>query len=727
MSTSSLGFSGTGSGSGSGGGGLDLLPSSLVPFLDPDFDADEYARACVASAVRVDESLERLKSSVGVVETAIRRHVAKNNDSLMKALNSGEGVKENVKTLHSRAIALKDAVESTKDKFSGVHDQLKADVCELRNAQETCRALRKILRITIAVKRLKVQLASVKQGKPTSREHAKSALLLREIETLLEGDELKGVEFVDNQRPFVASIGESVRVASRDALNGAIESLNQSEIGTALQAFFNLDCLPGAVDNAVAWCVESLGREVSDALNVELLAAAVDEDNAKHGRKKKSNKGAKRPPSGQSKIWKRVMWSRFAGLVDKLQAWCLRVWNLDRVLGKKRRDPATHVVFADVIAPPSPRQSRTLLRRSSSMGARRGAYASFWPMAVKLIASSFEDAAKMSPFIRNMLIQEYPRLRMTFGAMLRRLTQSTSGKAVPVIGNAPSESEALMHTMRPYLEVYLARSVSRLKEPIEMMMPSLDNLGASGSGTVDAEKLLPTPNDLETLTKVIQNELQKARRDVPLAVALCSGVCTALTTFCSRVETYVRKESSTQSFHLLITGHRCPKTSGQNYCTSICAIVLKLADLVSAILVSDAASTAEEKNNVQKVRAALQPGIDALHVVVEGILGEYFAAMAEAVHSIVAMLHEESFFIGDGAGLGERSSDITESKFMSRFEKAIDSVVQDHLFSSETRDCRFAPHCTCKQDNRDIREARQLYSAAQPGWPSPHCTRHCAL
>ena len=40
--------------------------------------------------------------------------------------------------------------------------------------------------------------------------------------------------------------------------------------------------------------------------------------------------------------------------------------------------------------------------------------------------------------------------------------------------------------------------------------------------------------------------------------------------------------------------HSWQKDCGQNYCTSICAIVLRLADLVSAILVSDAASTAEE-------------------------------------------------------------------------------------------------------------------------------------
>lgn len=46
-----------------------------------------------------------------------------------------------------------------------------------------------------------------------------------------------------------------------------------------------------------------------------------------------------------------VLWDRLAGVCDALHRAALEVWHLQRVLAKKR-DPLTHVLLLDVVAPP---------------------------------------------------------------------------------------------------------------------------------------------------------------------------------------------------------------------------------------------------------------------------------------------------------------------------------------------------------------------------------------
>ena len=55
------------------------------------------------------------------------------------------------------------------------------------------------------------------------------------------------------------------------------------------------------------------------------------------------------PPLGSESAWKSALWTRIDSLLERLYRGAIQIWNLQRVLSKKR-DPLTHTRLLDAIA-----------------------------------------------------------------------------------------------------------------------------------------------------------------------------------------------------------------------------------------------------------------------------------------------------------------------------------------------------------------------------------------
>ena len=82
------------------------------------------------------------------------------------------------------------------------------------------------------------------------------------------------------------------------------------------------------------------------------------------------------------------------------------------------------------------------------------------------LEASLEKSARASPFVRNALTAEYPRLRRQLRGLVRRLQHSTAGKSAEDILEERADVELLLGALAPFLATYLARSLSRLNEPV---------------------------------------------------------------------------------------------------------------------------------------------------------------------------------------------------------------------------------------------------------------------
>lgn len=477
----------------------------LEPYLRSDFDPREYSKLIVSesskrgnSSSSLSASLAKLEQHQATVESTIAAHISQNNASLKERLERSANLKDYVYNMKVNANALSASLERISTDIMDPYESMKQVVNKMEKMQEASSALRKLLRFLSASRKLRVQLkveadAQAKSSQdlsihvPTNaRDLAKSAQILRDVEELLSLEELQAIHVVESERKWLETASRDIRSEARRLLEQAIQALNQTEVGASLQAFFNLRSLPQAIENSLTFAVESLLAQVKESLDVQLLADDINAtEKAKSSKtgggesverrkfQKQGKKGVIKPPKGQEEEWNQALLGKVEKMESNIRSWSLRIWNLERVLAKKR-DPATRVVFADHIAS---KYFEEWKKRREEIGEEAGdrpatVYSRYWVLVTKELEVQFEKVLKGSPYIRTALgVRNYPKLRRLMRVLLFKLKQSTSGKSVPSVGGSAQEAHQLLRALRPFLEVYLARSLHRLNEPVTMMFP----------------------------------------------------------------------------------------------------------------------------------------------------------------------------------------------------------------------------------------------------------------
>lgn len=240
--------------------------------------------------------------------------------------------------------------------------------------------------------------------------------------------------------------------------------------------FFDLKCLPDRVEEAVQRVVEQIQSAASSCFDTAALSkaaapagpgpnAAATNTTKKPGAPKGNYHSTTRatllsfivvllmewlvclvfelnpavggqPPLGSEGAWKTTLWSRIDALLERLYRGAIQIWNLQRVLCKKR-DALSHTRLIDVVLE-SPlfashvvaagggddTEGGSIARRRSSVveptlpgsepvttAAATLLYDRFWALATAKIRSQIALAVSGSPFIKGCLVDGYPKLR----------------------------------------------------------------------------------------------------------------------------------------------------------------------------------------------------------------------------------------------------------------------------------------------------------------------------
>ena len=89
---------------------------------------------------------------------------------------------------------------------------------------------------------------------------------VRMIRAGAQGGFLEGVEAAEAQEPWLREREEAVRAAALALLARGLREGSQPDVGAALQVFFNLGDLQGAVQGVMADQATAVGRELDAAL-----------------------------------------------------------------------------------------------------------------------------------------------------------------------------------------------------------------------------------------------------------------------------------------------------------------------------------------------------------------------------------------------------------------------------------------------------------------------------
>ncbi|KAL2102689.1 hypothetical protein ACEWY4_001857 [Coilia grayii] len=309
--------------------------------------------------------------------------------------------------------------------------------------------------------------------------------------------------------------------------NGAEENecceRNPTQVGTALQVFYNLGSLRETISAVVDGYRASVKDNVTTALDIKVLTQPANTRGAP-GR-------AIMPTPGNTAAFRAALWTNLEKLMDQICAACGQVQHLQKVLTKKR-DPVTHVCFIDEIIKDG--QPDILY--------------TFWNSVTETLSVEFQRATGDSTFLKQALEGEYPKLLRLYNELWKRLQQYSSsiqgalstqgGLDLPVeLHTSETDSQdlftqtkqdydpekALKDSLQPYESAYLSKSLSRLFDPINLVFPQ-------------GGRNPPSNDELDSIIKTIASELNVASVDPSLTVAVAKNAAKTVQLYCVKSE-----------------------------------------------------------------------------------------------------------------------------------------------------------------------------------------------
>ena len=281
---------------------------------------------------------------------------------------------------------MKASMESVRRDVMVPFASLKRHTAKLARVHAATSLLRRVRRVRYSIGKLRTLLGDQSPGDLDSRQLAKVAQVLVEIDrvTLLAGPDsdaaggdLSRIPQLEAEMRWVAGTKQGVRTATLSLLSNAMATLGQAELASALQIFHDLRyarlglthcaggadtpgclltlpmcvvgldhrCLPDRVDAAVKRCVHQVDRAASDTFSPSSLRGSAGQHNR---RQPGGVRGSLEPPAGSASAWRTALWAGLDTLMDRLYRASVQVWHLQRVLAKKR-DTSSHVPLLEVV------------------------------------------------------------------------------------------------------------------------------------------------------------------------------------------------------------------------------------------------------------------------------------------------------------------------------------------------------------------------------------------
>ena len=466
--------------------------TARADFGDVNFDSNEFVRKMIQStttsssslndnqrtaktthdlmkkSTRVELFLRDINLQIGRVKKSLHLHVTDNQDFLMQRLSNVSLLFSDIKQVRAGVSMLQTSTSRIRREILDPLDELRVQSKYLTRVQQASMILRqatRILQLSTSLRKEVEQFHNVTvhengkieerqiidttKAKTTNGDKAntansevitdlpKVANLVQEITKMLNNEtSLKQV--VDNS--VLVLVEESLAFVKRRAtkeLTNAIAHFDQSQVSKSLQVFFNLECLPGAVNNVLQEVIECIKNSVVTSLDARSIAREADKgvimsttstaaSTLSHVVGMSDNKNNPMPANGRTKIWRRVLWTQFDDDVcEEIHKRSLQVWNLQRILCKKR-DPITHMNFLELLKRDYKRKKmineddndggndggdKNNIANENDKGVMGIVYGKYWMSMTRELALTFLSTGRSFTFIKNVLITEYPSFR----------------------------------------------------------------------------------------------------------------------------------------------------------------------------------------------------------------------------------------------------------------------------------------------------------------------------
>ncbi|XP_070847800.1 conserved oligomeric Golgi complex subunit 5 isoform X1 [Chaetodon trifascialis] len=619
-----------------------LEDECYTDFLAEDFDVKTYTAQAIHHAV-IAEQLAKLAQGISQLDKELHSQVVARHEDLLSQATGIESLEGVLHMMQSRISALQAAVDRIRMKIVDPYNKIVARITQLARLQVACDLLRRIIRILYLSKRLQGQL----QG--GSREITKAAQSLNELDYLSQGVDLSGIEVIESDLLLISRARLEVENHAKRLLEQGMEIQNPTQVGTALQVFYNLGCLRKTISSVVGSYRTTIQDNITSALDIKGLTQSTNPRGAP-GR-------AVLPTPGNTAAFRAALWTNLEKLMDQIFAACRQVQHLQKVLTKKR-DPVTHVCFIDDIIKDG--ESDILY--------------TFWNDVTNTLIEVFHNATEASSFLKQAFEGEYPKLLRLYNELWRRLQLYsatlqgvlTSGRGMDISLDITSTErgsqdlfthckqdcnpeQALKNSLQPYEAAYLSKSLSRLFDPINLVFPM------SGRNP-------PSNDELDSIIKTISSELNVASVDPNLSLAVAKNAAKTVQLFCVKSEQLL----CTQGDASQVIG---PLTEGQRRNIAVVNSLYHLQQAISKIssgLGSCPVAAAE----------ALSSSLEGVQALMSNAVQPLLQSVSDSIEAIIITLHQEDF---SGPLSSPDKPDVPCSLYMKELQGFISRVMADYF------------------------------------------------
>ncbi|XP_077328556.1 conserved oligomeric Golgi complex subunit 5 [Lithobates pipiens] len=628
-----------------------LRDECYTDFLRDDFDVKTYTSQSIHQAV-IAEQLAKLAQGISQLDKELHLQVVARHEDLLAQATGMESLEGVLQMMHTRIGALQSAIDRIRAKIVDPYNKIVSRTAQLARLQSACDLLRRIIRILYLSKRLQGQL----QG--GSREITKAAQSLNELDYLSQGMDLSGIEVIENDLLFIGRARLEVENQAKRLLEQGVETQNPTQVGTALQVFYNLGALKGVITSVVDGYCSALDENINNALDIKILTQSSQAvQRGAPGR-------AAMPQPGNTAVFRAALWTNMEKLMDQIYAACVQVQHLQKVLTKKR-DPVSHVCFIDEIAKDG--QSDILY--------------TFWNSVTRTLSTQFAKATNSSTFLKQAFEGEYPKLLRLYNDLWKRLQQysqnlqgsfTSSGNTDLVAELQQIEDDTqdvfmmkkqdhdpektLKDSLQSYEAAYLSKSLSRLFDPINLVFPP------GGCNP-------PSADELDSIIKTIASEMNVAAVDPNLCIAVSRNVAKTIQLYGVKSEQLL----STQGEASQVIG---PLTEGQRRNVAVVNSLYRLHQSVQKVILGQSLLPAAAEQNIT---AAMKVVYNLMGNAVQPLLN----SVSDSVEAIIITMHQEDFS-GNVQNTGK--PDIPCSLYMRELQGFITRVMSDYFRHFECSD-----------------------------------------
>ncbi|KAE8718327.1 SKP1/ASK-interacting protein 16 isoform 1 [Hibiscus syriacus] len=591
--------------------------SILSPFLSPSFSSTTFSSAALSSGSPASTA-EHLLQAIRQLDSQIRSHVLANHPLLLTQLSSLNNAEVSLSTLRSSISSLQSSVRRVRSELTEPHNSILSKTVQLSNLHKTSELLSHSIRAIRLSKKLRDLMASA-EAEPDKLDLAKAAQFHNDILTLCEEYDLGGIDMVDEEINAVKEIGSKLRSEAMKVLEKGMEGLNQAEVGTGLQVFYNLGELRGTVEQLVNKYKGMGVKSVSVALDMKAISAGGG------GFGPGGIRGSGTPQIGGSGKAREALWQRMGSCMDQLHSIMVAIWHLQRVLSKKR-DPFSHVLLLDEI-----------IKEGDPMLTDR-----VWEALVKAFATQMKSAFTASSFVKEIFTNGYPKLFSMMENLLDGISRDTDVKGVlPAI---TSEGKAQMVVaIETFQMAFLAGCLSRLSDFVNSVFP------VSSRGSV------PSKEQISRILSRIQEEIEAVQLDARLTLLVLREISKVLLLIAERAEYLI----STGPEARQVSG---PATASQLKNFALCQHLQEIHTRLTSMIMELPTIAAD----------VLSPSLGAIYGVACDSITSLFQAMIDHLESCILQIHDQNFSaLGMDAAMDNNASPYMEElqKFILHFRR----------------------------------------------------------